>query len=245
MKALLLAAGEGTRLRPLTVDRPKAMVPVAGVPMVAYALRWLSENGITEVAINLHHRPDPLLRFVGDGSAFGLSVVYSREPQLLGSSGALVPLRSFFAGDDPFVVLYGDVLTDVQLDRVVAAHREWAADATIVLTRVEDPRRAGMVETDPSGWVRRFVEKPPRWDGSESWANAGIYVLGPRVWGFLPSGGFHDFGLHLFPSMLASGARVRGIRAEGLVLDVGSHERLARATALVEAGRVARPRAAA
>ena len=139
MKALLLTAGEGQRLRPLTADRPKPMVPVAGTPMVAYALAWLKANGVTDVVLNTHYKPEPLMRFVGDGSAFGLSVRYSREPVLLGSSGALAPLRDFLAGDDPFLVVYGDVLTDLQLEPVLAHHRRARADATIVLTQVDDP----------------------------------------------------------------------------------------------------------
>ena len=217
------------------------MVPVAGVPMIAYTLEWLRANGVSEVAINTHYKPEPMMSFVGDGSAYGLSVVYSREPALLGSSGALVPLRSLFAGSDPFLVSYGDVLTDVPLAPVVTAHRNAGADATVVLTRVDDPSRAGMVELDAAGWVRRLVEKPAHWTGADAWANAGIYVLGPRVWDFLPADGAHDFAFDLFPAMIAAGARVLGVRSDALVLDIGSHERLAAATALVDSGRLRRP----
>jgi mannose-1-phosphate guanylyltransferase/phosphomannomutase len=244
VKALLLAAGEGQRLRPLTSDRPKPMVPVAGVPMVAYALAWLRASGVTHVAINTHYKPEPMMAFVGDGSAFGLSVRYSREPALLGSSGALAPLRDFLAGEDPFIVAYGDVLTDLLLEPVLAQHRRAGADATIVLTQVDDPRRAGMVALDADGWVRALVEKPAEWAHAESWANAGIYVLGPRVWEFVPRSGFHDFAFDLFPALIRAGGRVLGVRSDAPVVDIGSHERLAMATALVESGRLARPRAA-
>jgi len=244
VKALLLAAGEGTRLRPLTSDRPKPMVPVAGVPVIAYALDWLRANGVTEVAINTHYKPEPLMSFVGDGSAFGLSVLYSLEPELLGSSGALAPLRHFLGDEDSFLVLCGDVLTDLPLASVLAAHTRARADATIVLTQVDDPRRAGMVEVDAAGWVRRLVEKPAQWTAQEAWANAGIYLLGRRIWEFLPSGGSHDFGFDLFPALIAAGVRVFGVRSSALVLDIGSHERLAAATALVESGRLRRPMAA-
>ncbi len=245
MKALLLAAGEGTRLRPLTLDRPKPMVPVAGTPMIAYALEWLRSGGIDTVAVNLHYKPDPIISFVGDGSSFGLSVVYSREPELLGSSGSLVPLRELFAGEESFVVLYGDVLTDLRLAQVLADHAASGADATVVLTTVDDPRRAGMVELDPERWIRRFVEKPAWWDGPTSWANGGIYVLGPRVLDFLPAGGAHDFAFDLFPAMITAGARLRGYPTDALILDIGSHERLAAAAALVDGGRLPRPRVAA
>lgn len=244
MKALLLTAGEGQRLRPLTADRPKPMVPVAGTPMVAYALAWLKANGVTEVALNTHYKPEPLMRFVGDGSAFGLSVRYSRERVLLGSSGALAPLRDFLAGDDPFLVVYGDVLTDLRLEPVLADHRLARADATIVLTQVDDPRRAGMVELDPAGWVQSLIEKPVEWTAPDAWANAGIYLLGPRVWDFVPPEGFHDFAFDLFPALIRAGGRVLGVRSDALVIDIGSHERLAGASALVESGRLAPPRAA-
>jgi NDP-sugar pyrophosphorylase family protein len=220
------------------------MVPVAGTPMIAYGLGWLRANGITEVAINAHYKPEPMMRFVGDGSTFGLTVRYSREPALLGSSGALAPLRDFLFGDEPFLVACGDVLTDLKLEPVVAAHRQAGADATIVLTRVDDPRRAGMVELDQSGWLQRLVEKPAEWTAVDAWANAGIYVLGRRVWDFVPAQGFHDFAFDLFPALLAAGGRVLGVRSDALVIDIGSHERLATAGSLVASGRLVIPRAA-
>ncbi len=242
MKALLLAAGEGTRLRPLTLDRPKPMVPVAGCPMVAYALDWLRESGVDSVVVNLHYKPEPLVAFVGDGSRFGLSATFSREPELLGSAGALVPLRSFLVDENPFVVLYGDVLTNLRLADVLADHRASKADVTVVLTTVDDPKRAGMVELNSERWIQRFVEKPQSWAGPPSCANAGIYVLGPRVWDFLPLDGFCDFAFDVFPAMLAGGARLRGFPSSDILLDIGSHERLAAAGALVESGHLARPR---
>jgi len=212
--------------------------------MVAYGLTWLRANGVTEAALNTHYKPESLMAFVGDGSAFGLSVRYSREAALLGSSGALVPLRGFLAGEDPFLVIYGDVLTDLRLESVLAAHRRAKADATIVLTQVDDPRRAGMVELDSAGWVRSLVEKPAEWTAAEAWANAGIYLLGPRVWEFVPRGGFQDFAFDLFPALIRAGGRVLGVRSDALVTDIGSHERLAAATTLVDSGRLAPPRAA-
>src|SRR4029077_11491514 len=177
VKGLILAAGEGTRLRPLTSDRPKPMVAVAGVPMIAYALDWMRLNGVSEVAINTHYRPEPLVAFVGDGAAFGLSVRDSPEPVLLGSSGALAPLQSFFRGEDLFVVLYGDVLTNQPLEPVIDAHRRAKADVALVLTEVDDPRRAGMVELDPLDRILSLVEKPRDWRGAGRWANAGVYLL--------------------------------------------------------------------
>ncbi len=243
MKGLILAAGEGTRLRPLTSDRPKPMVAVAGVPMIAYALEWMRVNGVSEVAINTHYRPEPLVAFVGDGAAFGLSVRYSPEPVLLGSSGALAPLQSFFRGEDLFVVLYGDVLTNQPLEPVIDAHRRANADATLVLTEVDDPCRAGMVELDPLDRILSLVEKPRDWRGAGRWANAGVYLLGPSIWDFAPTSGYHDFAFDMLPAMLAAGRRLQGFRSTAELVDIGSHERLTQAAALVEQGRLARPQA--
>jgi NDP-sugar pyrophosphorylase family protein len=240
-RALVLAAGAGTRLRPLTLDRPKAMVPVAGVPMIAYALGWLRANGITAAAINLHHTPDPLVAFVGDGTPLGLPVRYSYEREPLGSAGALHPLRSFLLTDQPFVVLYGDVLTNVRLADVLGEHTASGADATLVLTPADDPRRAGMVEFDDQGWIRRLAEKPERWDAPHRWSNAGIYLLSQTIWRYLRPPGFADFAYDVFPAMLAAGARLRAFPSQDLVLDIGSHERLAEASSLVEGGRLTRP----
>lgn len=243
MKGLILAAGEGTRLRPLTADRPKPMVAVAGVPMIAYALEWMRTNGVTEVAINTHYRPEPLVGFVGDGAAFGLSVRYSHEPVLLGSSGALAPLQTFFRGEELFVVLYGDVLTNQPLGPVIDTHRQAKADATLVLTEVDDPRRAGMVELGDRDRIVHLAEKPRDWPKDARWGNGGIYLLGPGVWDFAPTSGHHDFGFDLLPAMLAAGRRLQGFRSHASLVDIGSHERLAQAADLVERGRLPRPRA--
>ena len=241
MKGLVLAAGEGTRLRPLTADRPKPMVSVAGVPMIAYALDWMRSNGVTEVAINTHYRPEPLVAFIGDGAAFGLSIRYSYEPVLLGSSGALAPLQTFFRGEEFFVVLYGDVLTNQPLAPVIEAHRQAKADATLVLTEVDEPRRAGMVDLDDQDGILRLVEKPRDWPADAPWGNGGIYLLGPRIWDFAPTTGYHDFGFDLMPALLAAGGRLRGFRSRAALVDIGSHERLAHATNLVERGLLPRP----
>jgi NDP-sugar pyrophosphorylase family protein len=242
VKALLLAAGEGRRLRPLTSDRPKPMVRVAGVPMIAYVLQWLRANGITEVAINTHYKPESLVSFVGDGSVFGVAAVVSEEPRLLGSAGALAPLRSYFSGEDRFIVVYGDVLTDIPLGPVLVEHATSGADATVVLSEVDDPGRVGMVELDELGWIRRLVEKPASWGALTGWANGGIYVLGPKIWQFLRGNGCRDFAFDVFPAMLSAGARIRGFPSRDILIDIGSHERLAAASALVESGRLSRPR---
>ncbi len=237
MKALVLAAGEGSRLRPYTLDRPKPMVDIAGEPALAHELRWLAAHGVGDVAINLHHCPGVLRAFVGDGAAFGVRVTYSMEPDVLGTSGALGPLRGFFAGERRFAVLYGDVLTDLALDDVVTEHDRAGADATIVLTRVEDPTRAGIVGFDGDRWITRMVEKPAADAVFSDWANAGVYVCGPAVLGYAPERGAQDFVRDLFPAMLRDGRRLRAHPTNATVIDFGAPDRLAEAAEWVGARR--------
>ncbi len=226
MRALLLAAGRGTRLGSLTADQPKPMVDIGGEPAIAHALRWLARQGITDVAINLHHRPDILRHFVGDGARFGLRVVYSFEPEMLGTSGALRPLRSFFSDQDVFVVLYGDVLTDLELGPVMEAHKAAGADATLVLTKVDDPTRAGLVAFDGTRRITRIVEKPTGDVTFSKWANAGIYVCGLAVLDYVAASDAQDFGHDLFPAMLRDGRRLLAAPTGAQVIDFGSPERL-------------------
>jgi len=232
---MLLAAGEGTRLRPLTDNAPKAMVPVADVPMIDYSLAWMRANGVTGVAINLHYLGEQIERHVGTGSRFGLQVEYSREAQLLGSAGALNPLRSFF-GDAEFIVVYGDVLTNQPLEPLVQRHHGARADLTMALTRADDPTRVGLVSANEAGMVTRFVEKPKREDVFSIWANAGIYVCSSTVWRWIPRHGRSDFGHDVIPAMLTSGARVAAVESEAPLVDIGSIQRLDHATRLAREG---------
>ena len=158
MRALILAAGEGTRLRPLTLTCPKPMLPVGGRPVLEHLVRLLRRHGVTEIAINLHYRPEVIVRHFGDGARFGVSITYSPEERLLGSAGAAKRLEWFFG--ETFFVLYGDVLTDLDLGSLVDRHRARRAAATLALYEVEDPTRCGIVEVAADGRIVRFAEKP-------------------------------------------------------------------------------------
>jgi NDP-sugar pyrophosphorylase family protein len=227
VRAILLAAGAGTRLRPFTDDRPKPMVEIAGEPAIAHSLRWLQREGVREVAINLNHHPRVLMDFVGDGARFGVRVTYSIEQgDALGTSGALRPLDSFFRGQREFVVLYGDVLTDLSLGPLVEAHRMAKADATLVLTKVEDPTRAGIVAFDADRRVTRIVEKPDPDEVFSDWANAGVNLCGPAVLDYVAKDGAQDFARDLFPAMLAAGRRLFAHPSHATVIDFGAAERL-------------------
>lgn len=234
MRALILAAGEGTRLQPLTADRPKSMLPVGNTPLLEHLVRLLRRHGIREIAINLHYKPEAIVAHFGDGQRFGVQITYSPEAALLGSAGAAKQLDWFL--DDTFVVLYGDVLTDLNVTALLDHHHARAAAGTIAVYEVDDPTRCGIVKLAHDGRVVQFVEKP----ASASFgtlANAGVYVLEPTVLQAVPDGQPFDFGHDLFPLLLEQGVPLYGYRAASYVLDVGSPERYAQAEADWREGR--------
>ena len=244
MKALLLAAGQGTRLRPLTADRPKPMVEIGGEPAIAHAMYWLRRQGVSDVAINLHHHPQVLREFVGDGSKFRLNVTYSVEREILGTSGALRPLLPFFRNEDLFLVLYGDVLTNLDLSTVLDAHDAARPDATVVLTKADDPTRAGIVAFSEECRITRFVEKPAPSEVFSPWSNAGIYVCGPKVLEYVPAEGPSDFARDVFPAMLRGGCHLLAAPTDALVIDFGSIDRLELAAEAMQKGAFGRAKMA-
>jgi NDP-sugar pyrophosphorylase family protein len=225
MKALILAAGAGTRLRPLTDTCPKPMLPVAGTPLLARTLRWLRRYGVTEAALNLHHLPDVVRDGLGDGAAFDMRLTYAYEPELRGTAGAVHNFPGFF--DAPFLVIYGDLLMDLDLDDLVGFHRERGALMTLALKRTATPHSQGMIEVDEAGRVLRFVEKPRAWDGGDT-ANAGVYVCEPAVAARVPPG-VSDFGHDIIPALLGEGAAVYGRPLVGYLLDIGTPDAYAQA----------------
>ena len=222
-RAMILAAGEGTRLRPLTTTVPKPMLPLADRPLLEHLLDLLRRHGVREVAINLHHLPQVVPAYFGDGHRFGVRIIYSYEERLLGSAGAIKKLESFF--DETFLVLYGDVLTDLDLSALQAFHSACGATATMTLYQPPDLTRCGVAEIDPQGRLCRFREKPPPDEVCSPWANAGIYVMEPAVQRFIPAGQPFDFAADLFPLLLERGLPVYGYPTDAHVLDIGSAER--------------------
>ena len=227
MKAMILAAGEGTRLRPLTLNTPKVMLSIAGRPLLEYILDLLRFHNITEVAINLHHLPKMVMDWLGNGGKFGIRVTYSVEDTILGTAGALTKLRDSF--DDTFVVIYGDMLTNLNISSLVGFHQAKGALATVTLFEVEDPSCYGIVELDNENRIRRFIEKPAPGVTFSNLASAGIYVLQPEVIDYIPSDTFCDFGYDLFPALLSKGARLFGYVTTDSVLDMGTIENYRRA----------------
>ena len=209
-RAIILAAGLGTRLRPLTEQTPKCMVALGGTPMMEYTLRWLRRYGVTDVAINLHHLPDAVMGYFGDGTPWGVRITYSLERELLGTAGAVKKMSSFF--DSPFFVWYGDNVSTCRLDRLWAFHRARGGAATIALFCRDDATQSGIVDLDDDGRVRRFLEKPAADRVFSRWVNAGILVLEPRMLGTIPEGTAADFGRDVFPDLLARNEPVYGYR---------------------------------
>ena len=236
MKAMILASGECRRLRPLTCDVPKPMLDLCGRPLIAYLIDLLRLHGVREIAVNLHHRPQVIRSYLGDGSRFGVRMVYSREDVLLGSAGAVKKLDRFF--DDTFFVLCGDVLTDIDLSAFAAFHRRQGADLTLALCRTDEPERCGIAEVDDQGTVRRFLERPAPEQVFSHWANAGVYAVEPSVLSLIPEDSFFDFGTHVVPLLLREQAVVGGYVHPAYFLDIDSPERYQQAQRDLALGRL-------
>ena len=202
MKAMILAAGEGTRLRPLTLTMPKPMVPVANTPLLVRTITFLREQGIGEIAVNLFHRADVIREALGDGAGLGVHLHYSDETTLMGTAGGVGRMREFL--DETFLVLYGDNLYRADFAPLIAFHRQMQATATIATFTAPNPSACGLVVADASGRVTRFQEKPPPAEVFTDEANAGVYVLEPSVLDFIPEGVPCDFGKDIFPALLAA-----------------------------------------
>ncbi|MFN8091285.1 MAG: NDP-sugar synthase [Vicinamibacteria bacterium] len=223
MKAVILAGGEGTRLRPLTLTTPKPVVPVVDRPFLRHQLDLLASAGVREVVFSVAYRPERVEAVFGDGSALGLRIRYAVEESPLGTGGAVRNALDLL--DERTVVLNGDVLTDVDLPAIIARHEAEKAQATILLTPVPNPSAYGLVETDAEGRVRRFVEKPRPEQITTHEINAGIYVLETRVLEMMPPGVNTSIERVFFPALLARGDRVLGPVHRGYWIDIGTPEK--------------------
>ena len=221
MKALILAAGEGRRLRPLTNTIPKPMVEIAGKPVLEHNVRLMAQHGITEIAINLHYRGDVIRDYFGDGSRFDVHITYSEEPgeEAHGTAGALLPLEEWFGG--PFVVCYGDTYSTVNLTRMIEWHHYCAAMMTMALVHRDDVKRSGIVGLSTGDRITRFIEKPHPWQIFSHWINAGMLVCEESVLAAIPrhrdshNNTAHvpiDFGQDIIPKLIGNGAPLYAYR---------------------------------
>jgi NDP-sugar pyrophosphorylase family protein len=229
--AMVLAAGEGTRLRPYTLSAPKPMLPVAGRPTLEWILLWLRHYGIRDVVINLCHQPDPVRRYFGDGESLGVHLTFSVEPVILGTAGGLKRVERFFA--ETFVVVYGDVLTDMDLGALVAFHHACGdtPHVTLSLNHAPNPWECGIVAVDAGGRVTRFVEKPPRDAIFSDLTNAGILVMDPPILEHIPAEGFSDISRDLLPTLLKAEVPIfaRPLLENDYLIDMGTPEKYERA----------------
>jgi NDP-sugar pyrophosphorylase family protein len=202
MRAIVLSAGYGTRLWPLTEDRTKPAIPILGKPLVGYVAEYLAGYGIDEIVVNLHHRPESVRRALGDGSRFGVKLYYVEEPEILGTSGALDNTREFFE-HETFVVVNGKIITDIDLNAALETHRRMNALATLVLLPNTRRERFSVVETE-AGRIRRFGGMPVN-EGPVPLMFTGIHILEPRIFEYVPRGVFSDSVIDVYPKAMANG----------------------------------------
>lgn len=220
---MILAAGLGTRLKPLTEEIAKPMVPIVNKPVMEHTLELLARHDIRELFVNIHYYPEAMRGHFGDGSRWGVKLTYSYEEELLGTAGGVKKLEREFAGED-FLVISGDALTDLDLTALMEYHRSRGSIATLVLTPVDDPSIYGVVLTDDDGRITGFQEKPARAEARSHLANSGIYAFSPEVLEMIPAGLFYDFGTQLFPRWMEEGIPFHGFSHHDYWNDVGSIE---------------------
>jgi len=201
MRALVLAAGVGSRLRPYTDDLPKPLLEVGGQPIIAYNLAMLAAGGFTDIVINLHHLPEVVRAYAGSGERWGLRITYSEEPELLGTGGALSPLAAQF-GAETFAVVFGDNVNDIDVTDMLARHRASGALATVAVCRRDDVSQSGVAEIDAHDRIRRFIEKPQAGETDSRWINAGVVLAEPGLLRYLPPHGAADLGHDILPRLL-------------------------------------------
>jgi mannose-1-phosphate guanylyltransferase/phosphomannomutase len=231
MKGVILAAGLGTRLRPAWDAGPKAMVPLLGKPLLQWNIEYLRDHGIRDIAVNLHYMPEAITSRFGEGKSLGVRLRYSHEPELLGTSGALAPLAEFL--DETFVVCYADVISQIDLAKVIGCHNRMGSDVTLVTQPTQRPEDADVVVTDEGGRVRKLIPAP----GTLAWgneSNSALYVLEPCLLEYLPVGK-SDFIHDVFPCMIHDGRQIGTYRADAYIEDAGTPERLRRVGAALRA----------
>src|SRR5262245_3060508 len=235
MRAMILAAGLGTRLRPLTYLMPKPMAPVLNVPVMEHGLRLLAAHGFTEVISNVSYLPEQIKEHFGDGSRLGVELSYSDEEEPLGTAGGVGRARDFLAASDSFVIISGDALTDIDLGAMREAHHSHDGIATLATKRVEDTSQFGVVITDPEGRVSGFQEKPDPAEALSDLANCGIYMFRAEIFDHFPEPGHHsragdedqpegfvDWAMDVFPSLLEGDVPFYSHEIEAYWNDIGS-----------------------
>lgn len=240
MKAVVMAGGEGTRLRPLTINRPKPMVAMVDRHVIHHILELLKIHGITDIVITVQYLANVIQDYYGDGSNYGVNITYSLEEIPLGTAGSVKNAEHLLK--EPFLVISGDALTDFNLTQIIEYHLNSRAMATITLTRVPNPLDYGVIITDEQGNVRQFLEKPSWGEVFSDTVNTGIYVLDPEVFAYIEKGKNVDWAKDVFPRMLRKQDSLLGYVAQGYWTDVGTIEEYMRACGDYLSGKVNLPR---
>ncbi len=221
MRAIVLVGGFGTRLRPLTSSAPKQMLPVVGVPMIERVVAKLGEHGVTDAILSLGYRPDRFLDAYPDDTCAGVRLHYAVEAEPLDTAGAVRFAAEEGGIDSTFIVVNGDVLTDLDVGELWSFHQQRGAEGTLALTPVDDPSRYGVVPIDAKGRVEAFIEKPPAGTAPSNWINAGTYVLEPTVLERIPTGRKVSIERETFPGLVADGT-LYGLHSDAYWVDAGT-----------------------
>ena len=237
MKAVIMAGGFGTRIHPLTINLPKPMIPLINRPIMEHIIELLKRHGIDDLVLLLYHQPEVIKNFFGDGSEFGVHITYVTPLDDFGTAGAVKAAARHLT--ERFLIISGDLLTDLDLSRALAFHREHQAKATIALTSVTDPLQFGVVITDKDGRITKFLEKPGWGEVFSDTINTGIYILEPEVLELIPDGENRDWAKDVFPRMLAEQAPLYGCRLDGYWADIGNPEAYLEACRDILQGRIA------
>lgn len=221
MKAVIMAGGEGTRLKSITGDLPKPLVPLCGAPLMEHIIRLLADNGFTEICAAVRYRAEDIKERFGDGHGLGISLTYRTEGEARGTAGAVKNCADFY-GDEDFLVISGDAACDFDLRFLMEEHKKSGAAVTLALYRNSEPLRFGLAVTDKEGFVRSFIEKPDWPRVVTDLVNTGIYIISPRVMEHVPDGRSFDFAKDLFPLLLGQNEKLLGISMDGYWCDVGT-----------------------
>jgi len=223
VKAIILAAGVGIRMLPLTREVPKPMLKIGGKPILEHLINLLKKYEVNEIAINLHHLPEVIKGYFGNGEKFGVKITYSYEADLLGSAGAVKKLKDFFK--ETFFVIYGDLFTNANLKKLLEFHRAKSSGVSIALYEVDNPEECGIVQIDAESKIEKFIEKPKAEEVFTNLANAGIYVMEPDIINFIPENSFFDFGKDLFPVLIEKEIPLYGYPVKEYLKDLGTADK--------------------
>ncbi len=237
MKAIILAGGFGTRLHPLTLKCPKPMIPLANKPVLTHTLNLLKSHHFSEVVITVQYLAEQIQNYFGNGCSLGLTLRYAVEERPLGTAGSIKNAQPYL-DTETFLVISGDIVTDIDLSRAIRFHRQKQALATVVLKRVANPHEYGVVVTDRSGRVRQYLEKPDRQVIISNTVNSGIYILEPEILDYMEPNQAYDFSYDIFPLIVAQNVPFFGYLADGYWRDIGTWQSYRQAMADVLAGKV-------